>query len=55
MPNEEAFSDFYKMLRVKADCEARKLESAYHHLAKALHLDHTGVEDSTEFHCVTQA
>lgn len=55
MADEEAFSDFYSILRVTPNCDARKLESAYHHLAKAYHPDHTGVEDSTEFHCVTQA
>jgi curved DNA-binding protein len=55
MADEEAFSDFYNILQVKPSCDARKLESAYHHLAKAHHPDHTGVEDSTDFHCVTRA
>jgi len=55
MADDDLFSDFYTILQVKPDCDARQLETAYHHLAKSHHPDHTGVEDSTNFHSVTQA
>jgi curved DNA-binding protein len=55
MTDKDAFSDFYSILHVHPSCDAKILESAYHHLAKAYHPDHTGIEDSTDFHAVTQA
>jgi curved DNA-binding protein len=55
MADKDAFSDFYSILHVHPTCDARTLDSAYHHLAKAYHPDHTGNDDSTDFNKVTQA
>ncbi|MFM5885164.1 MAG: J domain-containing protein [Novosphingobium sp.] len=40
MADGEAFVDYYSVLRVDPDCSARKLETAYHTLAKLYHPDH---------------
>jgi curved DNA-binding protein len=40
MALSEPFVDFYKVLRVDPNCNARTLETAYHLLAKTYHPDH---------------
>lgn len=55
MSGEEVFVDYYSLLQVNPDCDAKILEAAYHHLAKLHHPDHTGKEDSTTFSLVVEA
>jgi curved DNA-binding protein len=55
MSEEQAFVDYYSALQVHPDCDAKILESAYHHLAKTHHPDHTGSDDSTRFNEITTA
>ena len=52
---EPAFVDYYDILQVSPDCDAKTLESAYHALAKTYHPDHTGSEETTRFNEVTAA
>jgi curved DNA-binding protein len=55
MTGGQAFIDYYDILQVNPNCDAKILESAYHYLAKLYHPDHSGREDSERFHEVTQA
>ena len=55
MTDGQAFIDYYDILQVRPDCDAKALESAYHSLAKTHHPDHTGSEESTKFNEVTAA
>jgi len=55
MADGQAFIDFYDVLQVNPNCDAKILESAYHYLAKMYHPDHSGTEDSTRFYEVTEA
>ena len=52
---QAAFVDYYAILQVSPDCDAKTLESAYHALAKAYHPDHTGTDEHTKFNEVTMA
>ena len=45
MTDGEAFVDYYSVLRVDPNCSARKLETAYHALAKTYHPDHAETAD----------
>jgi curved DNA-binding protein len=49
------FIDYYSVLQVRPNCDAKALEAAYHHLAKAHHPDHTGDVDTTIFNEITEA
>lgn len=51
----EPFTDYYAILRVHPSCDAKALEIAYHHLAKAYHPDHSGDVDTTKFNEVAEA
>ncbi len=55
MTDGQAFIDYYDILQVRPDCDAKALESAYHSLAKTHHPDHTGSEETTNFNEVTAA
>ena len=55
MTDGQAFIDYYDILQVRPDCDAKALESAYHSLAKTHHPDHTGSEETTKFNEVTAA
>ena len=55
MTDGQAFIDYYDILEVRPDCDAKALESAYHSLAKTHHPDHTGSEETTKFNEVTAA
>lgn len=45
MADAEPFVDFYEVLRVNPNCDARTLEAAYHVLAKKYHPDHAEQAD----------
>ena len=55
MTDGDGFVDYYEILQVSPDCDAKALESAYHSLAKAHHPDHSGSEETTRFNEVTAA
>ena len=55
MADGQAFIDYYDILQVNPNCDAKILESAYHYLAKLHHPDHTGTTDSTQFNQVVEA
>ncbi len=43
--DSDPFVDYYEILQVNPTCDARVLESAYHHLAKIYHPDHSDTPD----------
>ena len=43
------FVDYYAVLQVRPDCEARILEMAYHHFAKMYHPDNVETADEETF------
>lgn len=51
----QSFTDYYAVLQVDRNCDRKILESAYHHLLKMYHPDHSGTPDSTKFHEVMEA
>lgn len=53
--NAEQFIDYYSILQVDPGCDAKILETAYHHLAKLYHPDHSGTVDATRFKEVVDA
>lgn len=55
MSDDQPFVDYYKVLQVNPNCDAKILESAYHYLAKMYHPDHTGGADTDRFSEVVQA
>ena len=55
MSDTEPFVDFYEILQVDPNCNARVLEAAYHHLAKMYHPDHTGSTDAAQFSALSEA
>jgi curved DNA-binding protein len=55
MASAQPFIDYYKILQVSPNCDARILESAYRHLAKMYHPDHTGAADTTKLNEVIHA
>ncbi len=55
MTDDHQFIDYYQILQVSPNCDAKRLESAYHLLAKLHHPDHTGTADTTKFNDVIQA
>ena len=46
MENGHDFVDYYDLLQVNPDCDARILELAYRHFAKMYHPDHPETADS---------
>lgn len=55
MANDVQFVDYYNVLRVSPNCNARALESAYHLLAKQYHPDHTETADVAKLTEVIEA
>ena len=55
MSEEQDFVDFYDILQVNPNCDAKILESAYHYLAKLYHPDHAGPHEITRFNEVVGA
>ncbi|WP_087576345.1 DnaJ domain-containing protein (plasmid) [Sphingobium sp. SJ10-10] len=55
MTNGEPFIDYYKILQVSPNCDARALETAYRFLAKKYHPDHVETADVTKFNEVIEA
>jgi curved DNA-binding protein len=51
----QPFVDYYNILQVNSNCDAKILEAAYHYLAKMYHPDHSGTADSTKFNEVIEA
>lgn len=49
------FVDYYAVLQVNPGCNAKLLEAAYRHLAKAYHPDHVESADVTRFNEVIEA
>jgi curved DNA-binding protein len=55
MSDGEPFVDFYDILQVDPNCDARTLDAAYHRLAKMYHPDHTGSADTAKFSSLSEA
>lgn len=55
MPDNRKFVDYYQVLQVNPDCDARVLEIAYHHFAKQYHPDNPETADTTKFNEVVEA
>lgn len=55
MTGSQQFVDYYNILQVNPNCDAKILEAAYHYLAKMYHPDHSGADDATIFTQVTEA
>jgi curved DNA-binding protein len=55
MNDATPFIDYYDVLQVDPDCDAKTLESAYHYLAKMYHPDHSATSDTTKFNEVVEA
>lgn len=55
MADGKPFVDYYTILQVDPNCDAKILESAYHYLAKMYHPDHNGSADITKFNEVIEA
>lgn len=55
MNTDQLFVDYYHILQVSPDCDAKKLETAYRRLAKAYHPDHVDTADIDKFNDVMEA
>lgn len=55
MADGQEFVDFYKVLQVNPNCDARALEAAYRLLAKMYHPDHAATANVTKFNQVIEA
>jgi len=55
MNSEHKFVDYYDILQVNPNCDAKILESAYHYLAKTYHPDHSQTADIAKFGEVVEA
>jgi len=55
MADDQPFIDYYDVLQVNPNCDAKILEAAYHYLAKMHHPDHSGSADVTKFNDVVEA
>lgn len=55
MPEGREFVDYYQVLQVNPDCDARILEIAYHHFAKLYHPDNLETADPSKFNEVVEA
>lgn len=52
---DQEFVDYYEVMQVDPNCDAKILEAAYHYLAKMHHPDRTGVSDTSKFNDVIHA
>lgn len=55
MSASEEFVDYYNILQVSHDCDARTLEVSYHFLAKMYHPDNTETANVDKFGAVVEA
>jgi curved DNA-binding protein len=55
MNTDQPFVDYYHILQVSPNCDAKKLETAYRRLAKAYHPDHVDTADVNKFNDVMEA
>jgi curved DNA-binding protein len=55
MINDPTFIDYYNVLHVNPNCDAKTLETAYRFLAKKYHPDHRTTADVTKFNEVIEA
>lgn len=55
MDGDHPFVDYYSVLQVHPECDARTLEVAYRHLAKIYHPDHPETADLDRFNSVIEA
>jgi curved DNA-binding protein len=55
MNTDQPFVDYYRILQVSPNCDAKKLETAYRRLAKAYHPDHVDTADVNKFNDVMEA
>jgi len=55
MENGQDFVDYYDVLQVNPNCDARILEIAYHYFAKMYHPDHAETADPDRFSQVVEA
>lgn len=55
MGGEQAYVDYYSVLKVNPDCDSRILELAYHYFAKMYHPDNVETADATRFNEVVEA
>lgn len=55
MNSDQPFVDYYHILQVSPNCDAKKLETAYRRLAKAYHPDHVDTADANKFNEVMEA
>ena len=55
MTGGQSFIDYYDILQVNPNCDAKILEAAYHYLAKMYHPDRTRTADATKFNEVIEA
>ena len=55
MSDDQDFVDYYAVLQVEWDCDARTLELAYHFLAKMYHPDNSETADVDKFAAVIDA
>lgn len=55
MADGKHFVDYYKILQVSPNCDAKKLETSYHRLAKMYHPDHVETADVNSFNEVIEA
>lgn len=55
MGNEQGYVDYYNVLKVNPDCDARILELAYHYFAKMYHPDNLATADPGKFGEVVEA
>jgi curved DNA-binding protein len=55
MTDGQPFIDYYEILQVNPNCDAKGLEAAYHRLAKLYHPDHSGHADSAKFSELSEA
>ena len=55
MTDDQPFIDYYNILQVSPDCDAKRLESAYRRLAKMYHPDRTDTADTIKFNEVIAA
>jgi curved DNA-binding protein len=55
MTDGQIFIDYYTILQVNPNCDAKSLETAYRYLAKMYHPDHIETADVTKFNEVIEA
>ena len=55
MSDARPFVDYYAILRVHPECDARTLEIAYRNMAKTYHPDHPETADVEKFNAVIEA